>query len=324
MRRVIGALATGAMLIVLAACGSDDGDTVGTAPERKGFKIGVASFTLQAPYFIAMSKAVEDEAKAYHNVEMVVTDARGEASQLTSDIENLLSRDVDGVIISGGLAEALPAAMKAIKDKGVPAVLVDRKLKDTEYTSWIGPDNRAIGTQDGDYIAARLGGKGTLLVIKGGPADNTIGRDRTEGMLSVVKQHSGITVVSAPSFGGWSSDGGLKVMENMLAKHPVINAVFCENDAMCLGAQKAIAEARRSRQIFLAGVDGQKEALKAIMDGTNFAVTGVNNSDQIGRAGFNRMMAILAGAQVPKDTVLPSPRVTKDNAAKFYDPSSLF
>jgi ribose transport system substrate-binding protein len=324
MKRVVGALTAAAMVIVMAACGSDDGDSGGAGGDKKSFKLGVASFTLQAPYFIGMSKAVEDEAKAYPNVDVVVTDARGEATQLTSDIEDLLTQDVDGIIISGGPLEALPAALNAIKEKDIPVVLVDRKLKGGEYTSWIGPDNRTIGTQDGEYIAERLAGKGTLVIIKGGPADNTIGLDRTEGMLSVVKKSAGINVVTAPAFGEWSSDGGLKVMENMLARHPVINAVFCENDAMCLGAQKAIADAGRTGQMFLAAVDGQKEALKAIMDGTNFAVTGVNNSDQIGREGFNRMMAILAGAEVPKDTVLPSPRVTKENAAKFYDPESLF
>ena len=51
---------------------------------------------------------------------------------------------------------------------------------------------------------------------------------------------------------------------------------------------------------------------------------GQNNSDQIGRAGFNRLMAILAGAEAPKQTVLPSPIITKDNAVRFYNPESVF
>ena len=94
---------------------------------------------------------------------------------------------------------------------------------------------------------------------------------------------------------------------------------------MCQGAQKAIKDTRRSDQIFLASVDGEKGTLKEIMsEGTNFAATGQNNSDQIGRAGFNRLMAILAGAAAPKQTVLPSPIITKDNAAKFYNPDSVF
>ena len=103
-------------------------------------------------------------------------------------------------------------------------------------------------------------------------------------MLSEVEK-AGIKVEKAPDFGGWSVDGGFKLMEDMLTKFPNISAVFCENDSMCQGAQKAIKDAGRSGDIFLASVDGEKGTLKEIMtDGTNYGATGLNNSDQIGRA----------------------------------------
>jgi ribose transport system substrate-binding protein len=59
-------------------------------------------------------------------------------------------------------------------------------------------------------------------------------------------------------------------------------------------------------------------------EGSNWGATGQNNSDQIGRAGFHRLMAILAGAEPPKHTILPSPIITKDNAVRFYNPDSIF
>lgn len=295
-----------------------------TAATPKTITIGVANYTLSAPYFVGMSKAVQSEASVYPNVKVMVTDANGDAAKFTSNIQDLLTKHPTGLILSGGPLEAAPAALAAIQKAGIPVVMVDRLLKGGAYTSWIGPSNLQIGKQDGAYIAKRLHGTGTLLIIRGGPADNSIGLDRTNGVLSVVKQFPNIKVIVAPAFGNWSTDGGLTVMEDMLAKYSKIDAVFCENDSMCLGAQRAIANAHRSSEMFLAGVDGQKEALKAIMDGTNYAVTGLNNSDQIGRAGFNRMMAILAGAQAPQNTVLPSPEITKSNAVKYYNPSSLF
>jgi ribose transport system substrate-binding protein len=296
----------------------------GSSAPAKTLRIGVANYTLSAPYFVGMSKAVQSEASPYKNVTVYVTDANGDAAKFTSNVQDLLAKKPDGLILSGGPLEAAPAALAAIAKAHVPVVMVDRLLKGGPYTSWIGPSNFNIGKQDGQYIAQRLHGKGTLLVIRGGPADNSIGLDRTNGMLSVVSKLSGIKVIKAPAFGNWSSDGGLTVMEDMLAKYSHIDAVFCENDSMCLGAQRAIANKGRSKEMFLAGVDGQKEALKAIMDGTNYGVTGLNNSDQIGRAGFNRLLTILAGGQAPQKTVLPSPEITKSNAVKFYDPDSLF
>ncbi|MGC8874886.1 MAG: substrate-binding domain-containing protein [Chloroflexia bacterium] len=308
--------------LLVASCGPAT-PTQQAQTGQRTIRIGMVNFTLCCAYFIGMSKAVQEEAAYYGNVEVIVTDANGDAEKLTSDIEDVLAKGVDGIIISGGPIEALPAGLEAIKKAGVPVVLVDRKLKGGDYTSWIGPDNYQIGVQDGQYIVNRLGGKGRLVVLRGGPADNSIGLDRTNGMLSVV-QKSDIEVIMAPDFGGWSEDGGYKLMENMLAKYDKIDAVFCENDSMCLGAQKAIADAGRSKEMFLCGVDGQKEALKAILDGTNYACTGLNNSDQIGRAGFHRLMAILAGAVPEKDTVLPSPLISPENACRFYNPDSVF
>ena len=89
-------------------------------------------------------------------------------------------------------------------------------------------------------------------------------------------QGHGLKVTVAPEFGKWTEDGGIRVMEDMLAKHKDINAVFCEGDVMCLGAQKAIADAKRTQEIQIFGFDGQKAAIEQIMKGSNFVATGVN------------------------------------------------
>jgi ribose transport system substrate-binding protein len=298
---------------------------LGAAPvAAKDIKIGVVNLSLCCSYFVGMDKAIKDEAKAYPNITVISTDGEGDAAKLTANVEDLLSQKVDGLIVSAAWIEAAPEALDAIKAAGVPVVLVDRMLKGGDFTSWIGPDNYAIGVGVGKYIVDRTKGQGLVAVLRGGPADNSIGLARTNGMLSEAEK-AGLKIEKAPDFGGWSVDGGFKLMEDMLTKFPDISAVFCENDSMCQGAQKAIKDSGRSDKIFLGSVDGEKGTLKEIMsEGTNYGATGLNNSDQIGRAGFHRLMAILAGAEAPKETVLPSPIITKDNAIKYYNPDSVF
>lgn len=322
MWRLTTAIAASVLALGIAACGTDDDGGGGSGSDDE-VTLGMANFTLAAPYFIGMDEAVKEAASEQGNVEVMSTDANGDAAKLTSDVEDLVAQGVDGLIISAGPLEAAPAALNSAEGADIPVVLVDRKLADGNYTSWIGPDNETIGRQDGEFLSEQLGGQGTIAIISGGPADNTIGSARTNGMLAGI-EGTDIETIRAPEFGDWSTDGGQEVMEDVLAGNQGINAVFCENDSMCLGAQKAIRDAGRHDQIILAGVDGQKEALKAILDGTNYVVTGLNDSEQIGTQGFERMMAILDGEEVEKDTVLPSPRITEENAKEYYDPNSIF
>lgn len=299
----------------------------GAQKEIKGdnqIRIGMVNLSQGPPYFIAMSKAVEDEAKAYPNVTVFVTDANGDQAKLTADVEDVLAKNVDGIIISGGWFEDAPAALDMIEEAGIPVVLVDRRYASDNFTSWIGPDNYAIGQQTGKYIVEKLGGKGVLVIIKGGPADNSIGYNRTNGVKDVVSK-TAIEIIEAPEFAGWGAAGGQTQMEDLLAKYDTIDWVFCENDSMALGARQAIADAGRSDRIKVSGVDGEKAALLAIMEqGSNYETTGLNNADQIGRAGFNRLMSIFAGVQPPKETVFNSPLITAENVGKYYDPESIF
>jgi ribose transport system substrate-binding protein len=313
-KRLAALMLAAALAFAPAACGANEESS------DDSYTIGVANFLLSGPYFGGMDAEIAAQAKTKGNVKTISTDANGDAAKLTANVEDLLSKNVDAIIISGGPLESAPAALAAIKAAGKPVVLVDRKFATGEYTSWIGPDNEAIGKQDGDFLAKRLTGGGKVGIIKGGPADNSIGLARTNGLKSVLGKTAGITLVEASDFGNWGSDGGLAVMEGLLAKHPDLVAVFCENDSMCLGAQRAIAAANKSSQIVIAGVDGQVEALKAILDGTNYVVTGLNSPKVIGRLALDRTVEILGGAKVEKDTVVPSPQITKENAAQYLDP----
>lgn len=311
--RTIGIAATAAMLVS------------GAALAQETIKIGMVNLSLCCAYFVGMDAAVKDAASAYSNVEVLSTDANGDVEKLTSDVDDLINQGVKGLIVSGAWIEAAPAALEAINMAGVPVVMVDRLLKGGDYTSWVGPDNRAIGEGIGDYIVDRLGDDGgKVAIIRGGPADNTIGSNRSEGVRSKLEGTS-VEVVTASDWGNWSADGGFTQMEDLLAQHADLDAVFCENDSMCLGAQNAINDAGLADQIFITSVDGEKGALAEIMKAEgNYGATGLNNSDQIGRAGFHRLMAILAGAEPEKDTALPSPIITSENVVKYYDENSLF
>ena len=293
------------------------------AAAQKETRIGIVTLQMKAPYFIAMVRALEAEGRA-HNVRTFVADGNADVAKVNSDIEDLLAKGVDGLIMNISPLEALPGGMAAIKKAGKPLVLVNRKLKGGEYDAWIGVDNFNTAAGVGEVIAKRMGGKGNLLMIRGGPEDNSTGNARRDGVLSKVKD-TGIKVTFAPEFGKWTEDGGIRLMEDMLTKHKDLNAVFCEGDVMCLGAQKAIADAKRSGEILIFGFDGQKAAIEQIIKGSNFVATGVNSADEIAKVGFKTMMDLLAGKKpAQQDSTPPVQVVTPENAKELYKPNALF
>src|SRR5512137_1394610 len=152
MRRLTMVSVVLLVALVLGACAPAAATPAATAPQAKTFKIGMANFSQCCAYFIGMNKAVIAEASAYPNVEIISTDANADAAKLNSDIEDLIAKKVDGVIISGAWLEQLPAAMDSLNKAGIPSVLVDRQWK-SGYTSYVGPENFKIGQQDGQYIA---------------------------------------------------------------------------------------------------------------------------------------------------------------------------
>jgi len=308
------------MLFALSACAP----AAEEAAEERELTIEIVTLQMRAPYFIGMVRAIEAAAAEYANVRTIVVDAEGDVAAVDAAIEDLIAQRVDGLIMNISPIETLPGPMEAINEAGIPVVLVNRRFRGTGYDSWIGVDNLNTGAGVGAVIVETMGGRGNLLMIRGGPEDNHIGNARRDGVLSQVEP-TNIEVIFAPEFGGWTEDGGFSLMEDMLAKHPDIDAVFAENDSMALGALKAIQDAGRADEINIFGFDGQKAALQLISEGTNFIATGLNSPSLIGPMGFNHLMAIIAGGErVNIDTVFPVTVITEENVMQYYDPESVF
>jgi ribose transport system substrate-binding protein len=323
LRKTIPMLLAVSMSVGMSAAQAKDKIDV----DKDKITIGMVNLLNRSAYFTAMDTAVHREAAAHKNITVISTDAGNDAAKMASDINDLLAKKVSGLIISAGPTETLPASLAAIQAAGIPVVFVDRLWKNTNLTTpwnWVGAQNSVMGEELGMHVREKLGGKGNVLIIRGGPADNSIGLDRSNGFLSKLSG-SAIKVTKAPGFGGWANDGGYKVMADMLVKMPKIDAVFCENDAMCLGAQKAAQAQGRSNEMIFVAPDGSKEVLAEMMrPGSNFSATAINDSAQIGRTGFQHLLELLKGQKLPKLSPLPSPLVQQQDAKKLYDPNKVF
>jgi ribose transport system substrate-binding protein len=132
-----------------------------------------------------------------------------------------------------------------------------------------------------------------------------------------------LTIVSQ-GWGNWTNNGGLKAMEDILVAHPDINLLVAENDAMGMGALKAINESGKLAKITIVGFDGQKEAYELIKEG-KFAATALNSPGELARLVVEAAVKYLSGNKQIDKVIFTSPvLITKENVDKYYDPKAIF
>ncbi len=318
----VGLLVLGLLSLMSGCSKGESGPTTAptqqeTVPEGKDITIGMANLAL-GDYFTGMRNAVVAAGESL-GWTVTATNADGDDAKLVEDVEKFISQGVDGIIISGAWFNDIPAALNAAEAANIPLVLVDRMFDSQNFTAWVGPDNEFMGEQIGEYIVSQLPEGGTAVIIRGGPPENTIGINRTKGVTSALTEAGNFDIEVSPDFGDWSTDGGKAAMENMLARFPKIDVVFCENDSMSFGAQSAAEDAGRSDEMFFTGIDGANPAILAILEGGNYKATGHNDANVIGAEGVAVMARILAGESFEKINVMDSPIITVANAEEYKD-----
>lgn len=244
--------------------------------------------------------------------------AEDDANKQMNVIDTFLVKDPKVLLVSPVNETVQPSTDKAF-DQGIPVILLDRAVPGDKYTLWIGGDNLSIGRQAGEYIAKRLNGKGTVLMIKG-IASATPTKERGGGAVEVFKKYPGIKVIEGDDC-GYQREKARKFMETFLQKGQQIDAVYAHNDEMAIGAYLAWEAWEKPRDVSMTrplfvGVDAcQVEIVDYIKQGKIDATFKYPNP---GPRGIQEAANILKGDKPKvKRLVLETQIVTKDNADDY-------
>ena len=259
-----------------------------------------------------MNKEIEREAVFYDGVNIDFRISKDDNAKQTEDIEYFIDRGVDLLIVSPNEAEAItPAVEKAFK-KGIPVIVVDRKISSDNYTAYLGADNYEIGKTAGEYIIARLNGKGNVVEIKG-LSGSTPAIWRHAGLMDALANAPGINLIASDD-GDWQQENAADKMDSLLELYPNIDLVFAQNDRMASGAYKAAMKADRADDIAFVGVDalpgnsyGLHQVQNGELDATFIYPTGGDKVLQIA-------MKILTNQSYEKETFLSTALIDNANA----------
>ncbi len=278
--------------------------------------IGVSLGSLGNPFFVALSKGAEFEAKKTNpDVKITTVGFEYDIGKQVTQIDNFIAAGVDLILLNPGDPKALGPAIKKAQAAGIIVVAVDTAAEGADAT--VTTNNVQAGEISCQYIVDKLGGKGEVIIENGPQVSAVI--DRVAGCKDVFSKSPGIKVLSSDQDGKGSREGGLTVTQGYLTRFAKIDAIFAINDPQAIGTDLAARQQQRSG-IIITAVDGAPDIEAALKDPQAQQIQASASQDPffMARRAVQIGVSILDG-QKPASSVelLPSKLVTRDNVAEY-------
>lgn len=275
------------------------------------FRIGVAQCSDDS-WRHKMNDEILREAMFYNGVSVEIRSAGDDNSKQAEDVHYFMDEGVDLLIISANEAAPMTPIVEEAYQKGIPVILVDRKILSDKYTAYIGADNYEIGRSVGNYIASSLKGKGNIVELTG-LSGSTPAMERHQGFMAAISKFPDIKLIDKAD-AAWERGPAEIEMDSMLRRHPKIDAVYAHNDRIAPGAYQAAKMAGREKEMIFVGIDalpgkgnGLELVLDSVLDATFIYPT---NGDKV----LQLAMDILEKKPYPKETVMNTAVVDRTNA----------
>lgn len=309
MKRLLMAMIVLFLVVGLGAC----------APaKKKTYVIGISQPFMGHPIRKAGQILIDEWAKKHPEVTIYVTDGQLNAQKQIADIEDLMAKDVDILLVAAHQSATLLGVLREVKAAGIPIIPFDRTLTDASVqVGSVVNDDFTAGKIAAELVIAAIG-TGDVAVLEG-PAGNTNAILRNQGFLGTIKG-KGINVLTS-QVANYQRVQAVDLFENILQANPTIKAVFAHNDEMALGVIQVLEAAGRT-DIFVIGIDGQKDALEAIIAGKMYGT--VRKVIEFPKALDMALEYLKTGKlENPNEFILPL-KITKTNVNEYYDPKAIF
>ena len=287
------------------------GRAAAALPRDRTYTVAFAQDTAANDWRVAQVRAVAAELAKYPSIRFRHTEANGRMAQQILDIEELVAERIDVLITSPLDPVAMAPVIAGVEAKGVPVILLSRRIEGDGFTSFITADNYEIGRRACQFLARRLHGQGRILVLQHIPT-TTPAIGRTNGFMDELKNHPGLTVAAMHRADSLRAKA-IQVVDEALAGGLAFDAIYAQSDSMASGARLALKRAgiEPSAKPTI-GIDYIQESREAILAGEQEASF---TYPTFGREGAQLAVRLLEGQSVPKFLTVESMLVTRDNAA---------
>lgn len=318
MLLAVVALAVSALLAI--GCGSSDDESSGStsaSADQESYTIGFVTADVSDEFWRRTLEGAKQADEELPEVEVIGQDAGPDLEEMISVGENMLTRNVDALIVT-----AIPEMQNFIKRaaaQGIPVISYANDLPqfEEEIKGTVSTENFVAGEKAGEYIKEQLGGRGKIALLDIARGTYVTLDQRVEGLQRAL-EGSGVEVVAHLDT-GCDISRSVSVTQNILTRHPDLDAVFGACSQAILGAAQALKQAGISpRDVVTVGYDAKDPELQAIAAGRQDA-TVAQFPRRMGYEAVQTALKVLKGEQVPDYFDTGSELVTSENAQAFLD-----
>lgn len=303
-------LMTGAALLVLL------GGMGPALAEQKLERIGISLGSMGNPFFVALAKGAEAEARKVNpDVEVTALGYDFDIAKQFTQIDNFISAGVDLILMTPADATAVAPAIKRAQAAGIIVVAVDTSADGADAV--VTTNNTQAGEIACQYIVDKLQGKGNVIIQNGPQVSSVI--ERVNGCKKVLASAPDIKLLSDDQDAKGSREGGMNVMQGYLTRFDDINAVFAINDPQAIGSDLAARQQNRNGIIFTS-VDGAPDIEAALKDPAAVMVeaSASQNPYVMARRAVELGVKLLNGEKLEQRVeLLDSELITRENVGDY-------
>ena len=225
------------------------------------------------------------------------------ASQI-SEVEGFITRGVAGIALAPLDEAALALPVADAKRANIPVVIFDSGLRGSDYVSFVATDNTKGGRLAADHIAARLKGKGRVILMRYAEGHDSTTR-REEGFLEALAAHKGIEILSSNQYVGADVEGAYKRGEALLSKYRNpdgslgVDAIFAVNESSAFAIMRVLQDHGWAGKTIFVGFDASDNLVKGLKDGHIDALV-IQDPVKMGYLAIRTLISHIKGEPVEK------------------------
>ena len=203
---------------------------------------------------------------------VIVQSANSDDTRQVRDVEALISRGVDVLVIVPHNGAAMTRAVRSAQEAKIPVIAYDRLILNAPIDYYLSFDNVKVGEAQASYLAARLpaGRPAKVVRIYGAPTDNNakLFKQGQDQILAPLIASGRVTVVHEDWALDWKPENAKRILNAALTKNREIDAVLASNDGTAGGAIQALQEDGLAGKVLVTGQDADLAACQRILRGT--------------------------------------------------------